>query len=252
MHRSVQALRPIAARANRSVVDTDRSVPSAQLYASRGFLQAACAPIGASAATDRCACQPISRRHRPIGTITAVNAFVPARARATGFAHLCIAMPSLGGDGVAGHSAPDLPTHRIAASLHSPRRYDGAALYANTRFPTGCVCTDRCKRCDRSLRVSTDKSWTQTDRYHRFKTNIGSGAFHLTGGVAALCVAKAIGARPRRLIRSADGERRATDRCCCRATRACWPTTETETGANSKWRAQSSAIRKSESCSRQL
>jgi hypothetical protein len=70
-------------------------------------------------------------------------------------------MPSLGGDGVAGHSALDLPTHRIAASLHSPRRYDGAALYANT----GCVCTDRCKRCDRSLRVSTDKSWTQTDRY---------------------------------------------------------------------------------------
>ena len=87
-------------------------------------------------------------------------------------ARVCIAKPSPGGNGVAGHSAPDLPTHRIAyaATLHSARQRCAmtAQLYVSTRFPAaGCLCTDRCQRCDRSLRVPTDQSWTQTDRYNR-------------------------------------------------------------------------------------
>jgi hypothetical protein len=83
-------------------------------------------------------------------------------------ARVCIAKPSPGGNGVAGHSAPDLPTHRIAAMLHSSRQRCAmtAQLYVSTCLPTGCECTDRCQRWYRSLRVPTDGSWTQTDRYH--------------------------------------------------------------------------------------
>ena len=98
-----------------------------------------------------------------------VRAF--ARAGATGVGTRVHAKPSPGGDGVAGHFAPDLPTHRIAyaATLHSARQRCAmtARLYVSTTLPTGCECTDRCKRWYRSLRVPTDESQTQTDRYHR-------------------------------------------------------------------------------------